>query len=985
MQNLSSEKKVLDFWLKAETFKKSLNKNSPKGNFVFYDGPPFATGMPHYGHLLCSTIKDAVNRYQTMRGKRVERIWGWDCHGLPIENIIEKKLNIKNGKREIEQLGIAKFNNACRAEVLRLDKEWEKIITRIGRWVDFKHSYKTMDLNYMESVWWGFSQLNKKGLIYQNKKIILYCPRCVTPLSNFEIAMDDSYQNLTEQSTVYKYKIKNQKNTFFLAWSTTPWNKLATPALAVNPNLTYIKIKQNNEYYYLAKNTVKILEKAPYKIKEQITGKELQNLEFELHYDFFHERKAGERVGAIIADNFVTDEEGTGIVTLAAYGEDDLRVMQLHNIQIIEHVDGEGKLKSEVKPWAKLDILKVNPLVNQDLEERELIYRHIPYTHDVPICYRCGTRLYYAPLPAWFINVQKIKNQLISENEKIRWFPTHLKRGRFLKGLQNAPDWNISRSRYWGTPMPVWVGQDEKGKNIIRIIGSIEELKQWAVNQKQLNEIKDIHREFLDNLEIWVDKNKTVKGKRIPEVFDCWVESGSMPFASKHYPFEQKELFEQNYPADFVSEYIAQTRAWFYTMHVMSVGIFNKPAFRNVLTSGTILAEDGSKMSKSKKNFPDPLIIIDKYGTDTLRYYLLSSPVVLAENLSFSEDDLANISKKNLMTLWNVYKFYELYKNNNLNINSKPLSFNMVWQTSANILDQWILINLNKLIIELTEAMEIYNLPSAMRLITNFINDLSLWYIRRSRKRFKSENKEENTTVLTTTVFVLNQLLKIIAPFCPFIAEEIWQKITEYNFKKDNKSIHLESWPASINFTLLQYSNEQKILKNMQLVRTIVELGLAERHSQQIKVRQPLNALIIKNANNTLTQLSEEYINLIKEEINVKKIKFIKSKRDKLTIKLDTKITPELKKEGFVRELIRAVNSLRKEAGLSINDTAEIYYSDNKTFKSILTHFNSIIIQETLCAGYKTADMKQIELKKEISLDKEKFWIGIKTVKKIVD
>ncbi|HEX9817679.1 MAG TPA: class I tRNA ligase family protein, partial [Patescibacteria group bacterium] len=529
------EKQVLDFWRTDDTFVKSVQKRSIDRSYVFYDGPPFATGMPHYGHLLASTTKDVVPRYQTMKGKRVERVWGWDCHGLPIENMIEQKLKIKGGKRGIEKLGIAVFNQACRAEVLRLDKEWEKIIARLGRWVDFTNSYKTMDLTYMESIWWGFSQLHKKKLIYQGKKVILYCPRCATPLSNFEIAMDNSYAEATEDSTIYKYSLQDQAKTFLLAWSTTPWNKLVTPTLAVNPKLTYVKVQQGEEFYILAEKTLAVLE-GDYQIVDRFTGQRLADVEFEMHFDFYaDQRKNDEQVGRVIVDEFVTADEGTGVVTLAVYGEDDYRVMQAHGIQLAEHVDLEGKLKPEITPFAKMNILEANPLINENLEKRGLIYKNEPITHSLPLCYRCGTRLYHAPLPAWFVNVQRLRAQLIEHNKQINWVPAHLKHGRFLKGLENAPDWNISRSRYWGTPMPVWVGQDKNGQEVTRIIGSVKELVEWAVKPAEASQVTDLHREHLDELEIWVDEAKTIRGRRIPEVFDAWVESGSMPFASRHY------------------------------------------------------------------------------------------------------------------------------------------------------------------------------------------------------------------------------------------------------------------------------------------------------------------------------------------------------------------------------------------------------------------------------------------------------------------
>jgi len=897
------EEEVMQYWRDDQTFKKSVDERSADRSYIFYDGPPFATGLPHYGHLLASTTKDVIPRYWTMKGYRVERVWGWDCHGLPIENMIEKKLEIKGGKKGIEALGIDTFNNACRSEVLALDKEWEKIIERLGRWVDFKNNYKTMDTTYMESVWWGFKQLYNKDMVYEGKKVILYCPRCSTPLSNFEIAMDNSYREVREPSNTYKYKIVGEEHTFILAWSTTPWNKLATPALAVNPDLKYVKVKQGEEFYILAHTTLKTLKDEPYEVVETYDGKGLEQYQFELHYDFYPNRKPGEKAGIIIADSFVTAQEGTGVVTIAAYGEDDYRVMKQHNIQVVEHVNEEGKMRPEVTPWAGMYILKVNPLVNEDLTKRGLMYSEEMHTHNIAECYRCSTRLYYAPLPAWFIDVQKFKNDLITHNESINWYPEHLKHGRFGKGLENAPDWNISRSRYWGTPMPIWVGlrpqgtglssqssnSDETKQPLLRVIGSLEELKQWAVDPTKVASLTDIHREFLDEIEVWVDDEKTVKGKRIPEVFDCWVESGSMPFASRHYPFEHKQEFEDNYPAQFVSEYIAQTRAWFYTMHVMSVGIFGKPSFENVLTTGTILAEDGSKMSKSKKNYPDPMIMIDKYGVDSLRLYLMSSPVMKSENVNFSEKDVSEIRKRVFVIWWNVFSFYKMYAGDAvINLEQEV--------TPTDIMDTWMMSRLNSVTAEVTAQMDTYNVVKASRTLIEFVNEISTWYLRRSRDRFR-----EDKNALQVFGRVLVQLAQLFAPITPFFAETMY-----HNLVDDKSSVHLSAWPKA-DQTLINTQLE----KEMQLVRTLAEKAHATRKDQAIKVRQPLASLTVISEHE---KLSEQVLAVLLDEVNVKNAIWKEGESTEVT--LDTTLTPELTAEGKARELIRKVQQLRKKENL---------------------------------------------------------------------
>lgn len=893
------EEEIENYWLKTDAFKKSVEQRDAKQSYIFYDGPPFATGMPHYGHLLASTTKDLVPRYWTMKGYRVERVWGWDCHGLPIENMIEKELDIKGGKKGIEALGIDKFNEACQLEVLRLDKEWEKIISRLGRWVDFENNYKTMDLSYMESVWWAFKQLAEKGLVYEGRKVILYCPRCSTPLSNFEIAMDNSYQEVTESGTTYKYPVKGEDKTYLLAWSTTPWNKLATPALAVNPVLQYVKVKQGDEYFILAETTLKMLKDEPYEIVAQYTGQELEQFEFELHYDFYPEREAGEQAGVVVADTFVTAEEGTGIVTLAVYGEDDYRVMLEHNIQKVEHVDEEGKLKPEVTPWAGMFILKANKFVNEDLASRGLIYKDEPHTHSVATCYRCSTRLYYAPLPAWFINVAKLRSELIAQNEHINWFPKHLKYGRFLKGLENAPDWNISRSRYWGTPMPIWVGKNTEGEQVQRVVASLAELETWAVNPEEVKVLTDIHRQFVDDIEVWVDDAKTIKGKRAPEVFDCWVESGSMPFASRHYPFENQEQFDLNYPAQFVSEYIAQTRAWFYCMHVISVGLFGKPAFQNALTTGTILAEDGSKMSKSKKNYPDPQILIDKYGVDSLRLYLMSSTVMKGENLNFNEKDVADIRRKVFVIWWNIFAFYQMY-------GDKSVGFAKPTTEPNHVMDKWVLSKVHHLVEDVTKDLDCYDVVNASRKLMAFVDELSTWYLRLSRDRLRGENNQEASQVFG---YVLYTLAQLFAPIAPFFPELIHQEMVGAE-----SSIHHTDWP-----TVCEDDMHLELEAAMLEAKKAVEKTHSSRKDAGIKVRQPLQKVSITSV---VAQPSQEILDVMAQELNVKEV--VWTQGSELTVELDTVLTPELKAEGEARELMRSIQQLRKKAVCEINEVVTV-------------------------------------------------------------
>lgn len=916
------EHEVISFWKETQAFERSVSERKEDNRYVFYDGPPFATGLPHYGHILASTVKDVVPRYWTMKGFRVERVWGWDCHGIPIENMIEKELDLKGGKKGIEEMGIGKFNAACRAAILRFDKEWEKVIERIGRWVDFKNSYKTMDVSFMESVWWAFKELHGKGLVYEGRRVILYCPRCATPLSNFEIAMDNSYRDLPGPSTTYKYKLKNQPNTYLLAWSTTPWNKLATPALAVNPEFNYIKVQQGDEFYILAENTQKML-KGDFNIVENFKGKDLEQFQFEMHYSFYSP-KVGEKIGVIIADSYVTDTEGTGVVTLAVYGEDDYRIMTKNGVQLIEHVDSEGKLKPEVVPWQGMFMLKVNPLVNEDLRIRGLIYHNEERIHSVPVCYRCETRLYQAPVPAWFINIQKMKPQMVLQNENINWYPKHLKKGRFGKGLETAPDWNISRSRYWGTPMPIW----QNGKHM-RIIGSIQQLQQWAVDKNQVANLTDIHREYLDEVEVWLDGAKTIKGRRIPEVFDCWIESGSMPYASIHYPFENKESFQ--HPAQFIAEYIAQTRAWFYTLHVMSVGLFDKHTFENAVTTGTILAEDGTKMSKSKKNYPDPVILLEKYGADALRFYLMSSVVMKGENLNFSEAQVRETYQKIISLLWNTFSFYKLYAKDAANGDLPKL---------VHDLDIWIVSKTQGLIQSVTESMDIYDTQSSCRTIQEFIDDLSTWYLRRSRERFKQEPAS-----MQVFGWVLLQLVKVMAPFTPFVTELIYQNLVD---TKD--SIHLEIWP-NFDKKMINQDLEQK----MKHAREIVEKGHAFRQLHNLPLKQPLKKALVKNATLDVSGLGK----ILTQELNVLEIDLTRGDGE-LVVEFDTEITPELELERKVREYIRKVQQLRKEKGLKVDERINLVLP--KDLQSLPKALLSRLQLETLADNLSWADELSISI-----------------------
>jgi isoleucyl-tRNA synthetase len=925
------EEQVMEYWRRTDAFKKSVEMRPADKQYVFYDGPPFATGMPHYGHLLGSTSKDVIPRYWTMKGYRVERVWGWDCHGVPIENMIEKKLQIKGGKKGIEELGIANFNNACRAEVLRLDKEWERIIERLGRWVDFEHNYKTMDTSYMESVWWGFKELYEKGLVYQGRKVVLYCPRCSTPLSNFEIAMDNSYEDTTDNSVFVKFKLETPltgEDEYFLAWTTTPWTLPGNVALAVLADAEYVLIETASqvdgklERLWIAANRVEPLMKGQdYTKVKEVRGEELVGQHYQPLFEYVQSDKpAG---WSVLAADFVSLDDGTGIVhTAALFGEDDYALALKSDLPLVPTLDDQGRFLPFVEVVAGQFYKKAEQPIMDQLQTKGLLWGVEKIVHSYPFCYRCHTPLYFNAVPAWFIDVKKLKPDLIAANEQMNWFPEHLKEGRFGKGLQTAPDWNISRSRYWGTPMPIWAAEvaqaDGSVQVLRRIVGSIKELHEWAVDPAHTADLTDLHREFLDDIEVWLDQERTIKGRRIAEVFDCWVESGSMPFASRHYPFANKEEFEGSYPAQFVSEYIAQTRAWFYTMHVMSVGIFGSRAVDNTLTTGTILAEDGSKMSKSKNNYPDPMKLINSYGVDSLRLYLMSSTVMKGENLNFSEKDVADLRKKVFVIWYNCVSFYKmLAKNAGFDLTELRSKLETVDASSLQVMDRWLLSRLENVTAEVTASMDRYDVVRASRTAMTLVDELSTWYLRRSRDRLKAAGAEE--LELPLFGYALVHLAQLFAPFTPFFSEFIYHQVVSAE-----TSIHHTDWPAAHAAW-----SDQLLEAEMLLARQVVEKGLAQRLEKQLKVRQPLQTLTVTAA---VAAPAEDVLAIVREELNVKQIAWQKSSASSsldesgaaLLVELDTTLTPELKAEGEARELIRAIQQRRKDAGLTFTQSAVV-------------------------------------------------------------
>ncbi len=826
---------------------------------------------------------------------QVPRVWGWDGHGLPIENKVEGALEIKSKKEIEERVGVRKFIDECKKYVNQTSAEWEWYVDKIGRWVDFKNAYKTWDLSYMESVMWVFKQMYDKEYVYKGLRVSLYCPHCATPISNFEVAMDaDNYKEVPDSATTYKYQLKDQPKTFILAWSTTPWNKIVTPALAVNPKLKYVKVKQGDEYYILAKTMTKMLNKtSPWKVVDEFPGSKLVGLKFIHHYDYYSIEK-GEKAWEIIGGDFVTAEEGTGVVTIAAYGEEDLKAMQALNIHIEMHLDDEGTIKPNVPKFGGMYYLKANKAVNEDLSKRGLVYKDEELPHSVPLCWRCHTRLYYAPLDAWFVNIQTLKPLLKKTNEKVNWFPKHFKYGRFLKSLENAPDWNISRNRYWGSPVPVW--ECEKGHRFVP--GSIAELED-ASGKK----ITDLHKPLIDEIKVRC-KDCGKLAVRTPEVLDSWIEAGSASFAERHFPFEKTEKLQDFFPPDFIAEYTGQIRAWFYVLHVIGGALYKSEAFKNVVVEGVILGTDGRKMSKNYGNYPDPKEMLEKYGGDALRLYLMGSPIMKGEDILISGDQYREQVRGIMLILWNVYNFFV----------SNAIADK--WEEKkrvevSNTLDKWILNRLNETIGDVTNSLEGYNTINTIGSVESFISDLSLWYVRRSRDRIgpSAENLKDKNECYQTFFYVLTTLSRLLAPITPFLAESIYRNLT------GEESVHLCLWPKA------EGKVDDALNSDMNLVRKLVEIGHSIRKNENIKVRQPLESLVYSLDK----QLSNEFEKLLLDELNLKKATY---KKGKISLKIDTKITPKLKAEGEARGIVRKIQEERKKLGTRLDERVKVQLPD---------------------------------------------------------
>lgn len=930
MDLVKQELEILEFWERNKIFEKSVAQRKRGRHFVFYDGPPFATGLPHHGHILASVIKDAVPRFHAMRGKYIERRWGWDCHGLPLENLVEQELGLKT-KKDIEHYGIDRFNAYAKESVLRYADDWKKIIPRIARWVDMEHDYKTMDWTYMETIWWIFKNLYDRKLIYEGYKSMHICPRCETTLANFEVSQ--GYKDVTDLSVYVKFELVDEPGTYVLAWTTTPWTLPGNVALAVDPNIQYVKVRTSKglvvilaktlyeyiaalEGYHPLKGQLGFFasrEATPLPVIEAVlNGSQLIRRNYNPLFNYYYndpKLKNRENGWKIYPADFVTTDEGTGVVHIApAFGEEDMELGKKFDLPFVQHIEMNGTFKPEVKDFAGLPAKsKADPQATDKkiialLRERGALFTEQPFPHSYPHCWRCETPLLNYAASSWFVNVQQIKKKLIAQNKKVSWTPAHIRDGRFGKALEGAPDWAISRSRYWGAPLPVW--QCEACARV-EVIGSLDELKKRQGKDATLpmndkGEV-DLHRPYIDRISFPCPCGGVMR--RIPEVFDCWFESGSMPYGQWHYPFENQKKFDPKkgigFPADFIDEGLDQTRGWFYSLLVLATALYGKAPYRHVNAHGTILAEDGQKMSKRLKNYPDPMEVVAKYGADALRLYLLSQPVVQGEDLNFSLKAVDEVYKKYSLIAANTLNFYLLYKDQKL-IPLKAKSY----QLKAHILDRWILSRLHHAIKQGTDAFESYELIAATRVLTEFVEDLSLWYVRRSRERVKSPGPEAEAA-LSTLRLVLFDLARLMAPVTPFLAETVHQSLRS----RSKISVHLEDWPEADK----RFMNK-RLESDMKTVREIASQALRLRAEAGIKVRQPLGLLRIRNQEVGIRK-NKELLKILADEINVKEIAF-DPKIDQDLV-LDPTITPQLREEGIVRELTRALQDIRKKHGLT--------------------------------------------------------------------
>ena len=937
---LEYEKALIEFWKKNQTFEKSIEQRDIDNSYVFYDGPPFITGMPHHGTLLSSVTKDAVPRFWTMRGKRVERRWGWDCHGLPAENFVEKQLGITDRREIGTKWPLATYIEKAKESMVANSEAWESTIERIGRWVDFRGAYRTMDKNYMESVWWAFKTLYDKGLIFEGRKVLMYDTKFSTPVSKAEVTMDnDAYQEVTDPSVFVKFKVVSEgelQGAYLLAWTTTPWTLPANLVLAVNEKLTYGLYQVGEDKIVTLKKTADEVFEGEFEFLKDINGTELVGLEYQPLMENFSREERQKDTYHVLTAEYVSDEDGTGIVHIApAYGEADYDLALAHEVDFVDLLDEQGYYVEAAEKWLMdlgvrktdengIELWAANKIIAKMLLEKGIVYRIKYIKHEYPFNPRSKQRIIYRAFPSWFFNVTDSKTMLISENEKINWFPEYLKHGRFEKNIEAAPDWNLSRDRFFATAMPVWKGD----KGSVKVVGSYDELYELSGVR-----LEDYHRPWVDEIEFEIDGEHF---KRIDKVLDCWFESGSMPFAQLHYPFENREKFEKNYPADFIVEYVGQVRAWFYYVHVVNTALFSDIAYKNVITTGTLAGNDGRKMSKSLGNYTDPNLLMDQYSADSLRFLMLSSPVLAGEDFSLIDKDVSDVARK-LSMIWNVYDFFTMYAE----VDGFDSDQAMAVSEFVNPLDIWLVSRVHQVRNQITEGMEAYNIPAALSSVLEFIDDMSNWFVRRSRRRFwKSEDDHDKLEAYSALYYVLIYLAKIMAPFTPFLAEELYQKMTGAGVVNSEipESVHLLDWPEA---GLI----DEAVLAQMAKTREIITAGLAERMKKteteaQIKVRQPLAKLVYAGE-----KLDDFYEQIIMEEVNVKSVEHGEA------LVLDKTLTPELLEEGKIRELIRFVQSARKKAGLNVDDRIRLMVSMEvpETYREML--MNEVLAEELVNEG----------------------------------
>ncbi|MEG6611844.1 isoleucine--tRNA ligase [Pseudoclostridium thermosuccinogenes] len=995
------EKEVLEFWKKNNIFEKSIESREGGPTYTFYDGPPTANGMPHIGHILTRVIKDIIPRYRTMKGYKVLRKAGWDTHGLPVELEVEKQLGI-NGKSQIENYGVEPFIKQCKQSVWKYKNEWEKMSDRVGYWADMENPYVTYDNNYIESEWWALKKIWEQGLLYKGHKIVPYCPRCGTALSSHEVAQ--GYKDVKETSIYVKFRVKGEEQVYLMAWTTTPWTLPSNVALTVNPDETYVKAKCSDEVYILAEALAETVLKEEFEVLERVQGKDLIGMEYEPLFDFVVPDK---KAYYVVGGDFVTLTDGTGIVhTAPAFGEDDARVGRAYDLPFVQLVNEQGRFVDAVKPWKGVFVKDADREIISHLDQRNLLYKAMDYEHSYPFCWRCDTPLLYYARDTWFIKMTEVKDRLIKNNRTVNWLPENIKEGRFGNFLENVVDWGLSRERYWGTPLPIW--ECECGHR--HVVGSIAELKEMGEN---VPEDIELHKPYIDNVYLKCPKCKKGRMKRVTEVIDCWFDSGSMPFAQWHYPFENEDLFKDNFPADFISEAIDQTRGWFYSLMAISTLLFDQSPFKNCIVMGHVNDKDGQKMSKHKGNVVDPWTVLDKQGADAVRWYFYTESAPWLPS-RFYEEAVSEAQRKFMGTLWNTYAFYVLYANID---QFDPTKYELDFE-KLSVMDKWILSKLHTLIGIVDKNLENYRITESARAIEDFVDELSNWYVRRSRERFwQKEMNQDKINAYMTLNTVLVTVAKLSAPFVPFMAETMYRNLVKTVDPNAPESVHMCDFPV-VDETFV----DAELEKNMELVLKIVVEGRACRNTANIKNRQPLGKMFVKSE----FELPETFRELVMDELNVKELIFTNDakhfttykfkpqlrtlgprygklvpkiaqvlagldgneamdmldKGEKLTFEvdgtaielakddvlietaqkegyvsetdrdvtviLDTNLTPELVEEGFVREIISKVQTMRKEAGFEVMDHIKLYYNGNEKIAEIMRNNMATICDEVL-------------------------------------